>query len=172
MRMRRAVLPSTVFIGVAVFHFAWLYFFPEIDPAQSRWETVVQSTSALDRYIDGQEYLLGYSYALAICFAAVAFRSYREKRLRSAGGFAAGGIGFSGFLAFAGCYLLGCCGSPMLGVYISLFGAGFLPFAKPLVAVITTISIIVSWWWMDRRSKQSAMPALQIDIPSNLVKDQ
>ncbi len=170
MRMRRAVLPCTVFIGVAVFHFAWLYFFPETDPAQSRWETVVQNTSALDRYIDGQEYLLGYSYALAICFAAVAFRSYRETRLRSAGGFAVGGLSFSGFLAFAGCYLLGCCGSPMLGVYISLFGAGFLPFAKPLVAIITTVSIIVSWWWMNR-SKRLVGPAALVNLPFNSVKD-
>ncbi len=172
MRMRRAVLPSTVFIGVAVFHFAWLYFFPEADPAQTRWETAVQSSSALDRYIDGQEYLLGYSYALAICFAAVAFRSFREKRLRSAGGFALGGLGFSGFLAFAGCYLLGCCGSPMLGVYISLFGAGFLPFAKPLVAIITTVSIVISWWWINRQSRQMAGSTILVNLPSDLVKHQ
>ena len=37
-----------------------------------------------------------------------------------------GGITLSGFLAVAGCYLLGCCGSPMLAVYMSLFGVSFL----------------------------------------------
>lgn len=166
---RRAILPITVFAGVALFHFAWFYFFPETDPAQSRWETA-QSISVLDRYIDGQNYLLGYSYALAIGFAAVAFRSYREKRFCSAGSFAVGGLTLSGFLAVAGCYLTGCCGSPMLGIYISLFGAGFLPFAKPLVAVITTISIVVSWWCMNR-SKRFAGSATQIDAPPNLVKE-
>lgn len=165
MRMRRAVLPVVVFADVVLFHFTWLYFFPETDPAQCRWETVPQS--AVGRYIDGQDYFLGYSYALALCFAAVAFRSYREKR--AAGGFAVGGIGFSGFLAFAGCYLLGCCGSPMLGVYISLFGASFLPFAKPLVAIITTLSIIASWWWMNRRSKRLAGITTLENLSASLV---
>jgi hypothetical protein len=56
----------------------------------------------------------------------------------------------SGFLAVAGCYLLGCCGSPMLAVYVSVFGAHFLPLTKPLVAVITVLSIVVAWWWMNR----------------------
>jgi len=60
----------------------------------------------------------------------------------------------------------------MLGVYISLFGAGFLPFAKPLVAVITTISIILSWWWMNRRSEQTACSTLLVNLPSNSVRHQ
>lgn len=171
MKMRRAVLPMAVFTGVIVFHFAWLYFFPEADPAQRRWETAPQASSALVRYIDGQDYFLGYSYALALSFAAVAFRSYREKSLRSAGGFAIGGLTFSGFLAFAGCFLLGCCGSPMLGVYISLFGAGFLPFAKPLVAIITTISIIASWWWMNRRAKRMVGLTTLENLSANFVKE-
>jgi hypothetical protein len=38
----------------------------------------------------------------------------------------------------------------MLVVYLNLFGAGFLPLAKPLVAVVTTLSIIGAWWWMKR----------------------
>ncbi len=161
MRVRRAILPVAVFTGVALFHFVWLHFFPEADPAQSRWETVPQTSSALGLYIDEGSYFLGYSYALAISFATVAFRSYREKRIRSAGGFAVGGLTFSGFLAFAGCYLLGCCGSPMLGVYMSLFGTGFLPFAKPLVAVITTLTIVGSWWWMNRSKRLAGVTTLK-----------
>jgi len=158
---RRAVLPVMVFTGVALFHFGWLCAFPESDPAQSRWVIVAQ-TSVLDRYIEGQDYLLGYSYGLALGFAAVAFRSYREKRSCSAGNFAMGSLTFSGLLAVAGCYLIGCCGSPMLGVYISLFGAGFLPFAKPVIAIITTISIIISWWWMNRQDRSNRLISVRV----------
>jgi hypothetical protein len=69
-----------------------------------------------------------------------------------------GGLTLTGFLAVAGCFLVGCCGSPMLVVYLNLFGAGFLPLAKPLVAVVTTLAIIGAWWWMKRR-KPSPDPA-------------
>jgi hypothetical protein len=157
---QRALLPLAVFFGVALFHFVWLYLFPEQDPAQSRWVTVEQGSSPLRRYIETQSYLLGYSYALAFSFTAVAFRRYRERRACHAGSMAVGSLTFSGILAVAGCYLIGCCGSPMLGVYLSLFGAAFLPLAKPLIAVLTTLSIGVSWLWMNRRSRRSVGPEL------------
>jgi hypothetical protein len=42
----------------------------------------------------------------------------------------------------------------MLVVYLSLFGARFLPLAKPSVAILTTISIMGAWWWMKSRHWQ------------------
>jgi hypothetical protein len=42
----------------------------------------------------------------------------------------------------------------MLVVYLSLFGARFLPLAKPLAAILTTISIMGAWWWMKSRHWQ------------------
>jgi hypothetical protein len=148
----RASLPIVVFVFVAVVHFIWINVFPEQNPAQSRWATVlpVEELSWIARYIEGQNYWLGYSYALSLAFAAVAFRQYREKNSISGKTLALGGITFSGFIAFAGCFMLGCCGSPMLAVYLSLFGAGFLPLAKPLIAVLTTVFVGTSWWWMSR----------------------
>ena len=80
-----------------------------------------------------------------------------ERSYGAARTLAIGGVTLSGFLAVAGCFLLGCCGSPMLAVYLSLFGASFLPFARPLVAGVTTITIIVGWFWMNR---WSPVPAL------------
>lgn len=156
--LRRATLPLAVFFGVALLHFVWLYLFPEQNPAHSRWATMPQQTSHLKRYIETQSYLLGYSYGLAFSFAAVALGGYRERRSCMARGLAIGGVTFSGFLAAAGCYLIGCCGSPMLGVYLSLFGAAFLPLAKPLIAMITTLSVGLSWWWMSsqKRSQKTA----------------
>jgi hypothetical protein len=111
-------------------------------------------------YIEARDYLTGYSYASSLAFAVVAFRRYREKQMCSARNFALGGVTLSGFLAVSGCFLLGCCGSPMLGVYLSLFGTSFLPWAKPLIAgLMTTVMIAVSYWWMRIRSRKEESSA-------------
>jgi hypothetical protein len=151
-KMRRLLLPVGVFLGVAAAHYVWSGLFPEVDPAQAKWASLPGAeTSWLQRYIDTKGYWVGYSYALSVAFAVAALRRYREDRFCSAKTLALGGVTFSGFLALAGCFLVGCCGSPMLVVYLSLFGAWFLPLAKPMVAVVTTFSIIGAWWWMKRR---------------------
>jgi hypothetical protein len=91
---RKAVFPLCVFVGVVLIHFAWFCFFPEQEPAQSRWATITGSSSSAKRYIETQSYWLGYSYALAFSFAAVAFRAYRERRSCSARSMAIGGYPF------------------------------------------------------------------------------
>ena len=155
--LRRAVLPATVFLVVAAFHYLWLGVFPEQDPAQSQWVAVDAERSWLQSYLEGQGYWLSFSYALSLSFAAVALRRYREQRSCGVRNLAIGGVTFSGFLAVAGCYLIGCCGSPMLVVYLNLFGAAFVPLAKPLVAAMTTVSIAGAWWWMNRRRQPRAV---------------
>lgn len=149
---RRAVMPLTVFAAVAAMHIVWLGVFPEQDPAQSRWAVDVSGGSWLTRYLEGGNYWLGFSYGLSLGFAAVALRRYREGRFCAARNVAIGSVTFSGALSVVGCYLLGCCGSPMLAVYLSLFGAAFVPLAKPLVAGVTLLSILLGWWWMNRRA--------------------
>lgn len=153
--LRRALLPVVVFLAVGVAHYVWLGVFPERDPAQDRWAATPAASegSWLHRYLEAQSYWLGFSYALSLAFAAYALRRYREKRHCAARNLAVGGVTFSGFLAVLGCYLLGCCGSPMLAVYLNLFGAAFLPLAKPLVAVLTVTLTAAAWWWMWRRAK-------------------
>ena len=144
--IRRAVLPIGVFIATAALHYVWLGLFPETDPAQDRWVAVetASQTSWLQHYTETRSYYLGFSYALALAFASEALRRHREARSCTTRNLAIGGISFSGVLAVAGCYLLGCCGSPMLAVYLGLFGAAFLPLAKPLVALVTTLLIGLS----------------------------
>ncbi|MHC4447661.1 MAG: hypothetical protein ACYSXF_07785 [Planctomycetota bacterium] len=150
--LRRWLLPLGVFAAVVLVHFIWSGFFPERDPAQDRWLSVDSaSPSWLHSYVEAQRYWLGYAYALPVAFAAAAWRRYRELRLCGARNLAMGGVTLSGFLSVAGCFLVGCCGSPMLGVYLSLFGAAFLPFTKPLIATITTLFIVASYLWMRRR---------------------
>ena len=153
--LARGVLPLAVFLGVGLLHFSWLAAFPEQAAAQADW-VAVEESSALARYVETQSYWLGFSYAVALAFAATALRRYREERLCGARTLAIGGVTLSGFLTVAGCYLLGCCGSPMLAVYVSLFGAHFLLLTKPLVAALTTLSVGGAWWWMNRARSRRA----------------
>lgn len=161
MKLRRWLMPVLIFIAVIGGHFVWLGVFPERDAAQSRWEEVPTggSSSWFNRYTETGSFWLGYAYALSLAFAGVALRRYLEQRRCADRNLAIGGVTLSGFLAVAGCFLAGCCGSPMLGVYLSLFGASFLPWTKPLVAGLTTVMIAASFWWMRSRSRRAESSA-------------
>ena len=151
----RCLAAGTAFVIVLLVHLTWINVFPKNDPAQDAWLTVPAAKSAgwLDRYIVGEHYWMGYAYALSISFAVYALLRFASTRVTATGCFAIGSIGLSGSLAVFGCFLVGCCGSPMLGVYLSLLGASFLPFAKPLIALITTILISGSWFWLRHKMK-------------------
>jgi hypothetical protein len=153
--LRRSVLPAAVFGIVLALHYLYLGLFPEGGSASTHWALPedMPTPSWWRSYVETQSYFLGFSYALSLAFATWALRRYREERLCGARNLAIGGITLSGFFAVAGCYLLGCCGSPMLVVYLNLFGASFLPLARPLVALITLLSVAAAAWWLLRRSR-------------------
>jgi len=169
----RSILPIMAFLVVLGFHFVWIGLFPEKNPAQSQWVSVgaVAQTHWLTRYIEGEHYWMGYVYALSLGFVVVAIRQYTEQRSCNARNFALGGVTFSGFMAVLGCFLVGCCGSPMLGVYLGLFGAKFLPFAKPLVAGISTLLILGSYWWMRRQAGRTSCRCSLADPPGPVLSD-
>lgn len=154
---KRALLPISAFCAVVVIHYLWLALFPATDPAQNEWVTVesVENISWFGNYIKAQDYFLTFAYAYSIAFAVWSIRRYKESRGARTLGAAIGGITFSGLLAFFGCYLVGCCGSPMLVVWLNLLGAKFLPFAKPLMAAITFISVTIAWALISRRKQCS-----------------
>lgn len=156
--IRRAILPVMVFVVVMVAYYAWLGFFSP----EARWVLVDGDGTGkwFRRYLETQGYWMGYSYALSLTFAAVALRRYREERYCGARNLSIAGVTFSGFLAVAGCYLLGCCGSPMLIVYLNLLGTSFLPLAKPILAVMTTLTILGAWMWMNWRRQLASSPTL------------
>ena len=145
------VLPGLIFVVVLAIHYFWQGFFPEQDPLQSQWLSLPTENSWFRNYIEAKNYWLGYSYALSAAFASFAFRNYLKSPCRESKTFAIGGVTFSGILAFAGCFFIGCCGSPMFVVWLNIFGATFIPFAKPFIALVTTISIAAAWLWMVRR---------------------
>lgn len=152
---RQAILPAVAFAAALSLHFLWRGLFPEQDPVQTQWVLLPDQTSWLSEYIKSEEYWFGYSYALCFAFVASSIQSYRKSQCATSRNAAIGGATLSGFLAFAGCFLIGCCGSPMLVVWLNLFGAAFLPFAKPLIALITTITIFGMWGWMSFKGKAS-----------------
>lgn len=82
------------------------------------------------------------------------FRRYRERRQCADATLAVGGLTIGGAMSVVGCFLVGCCGSPMLGVYLGLFGAAFQPFAKPLSAILSAVSVALAWLWMRRRERR------------------
>lgn len=159
-QLRRAALPLAVFLAVFAAHATWHALFPDTAPGQERWTSVpVASGSWLDAYIGGQAYFLGLSYASSLCFAVIAYRRFRERRTSADRNLALGGLTISGALAVAGCFLMGCCGSPMLAVYVSLLGAAFLPWTGPLTLALTLLSIAACWYWIKRKERSLSQGA-------------
>jgi tetrahydromethanopterin S-methyltransferase subunit A len=113
----------------------------------------VGSASPLTQYLQRHDYLLGLSYALVGAFTIFAWLYAREQRCVGATG-VLGGVTVAGVLYFGGCWLLGCCGSPLLPVYLSLFGSTFLGFTKPLILLVTVVSVALGMLWIVKRSKR------------------
>lgn len=146
---RKTFYPLTAFGLVFLFHAIF-----------SIWKTTrisrqwvqIEDISLVSLYFKRQDFFLSFSYALAGAFTIYAILKFIQNRSSGVAG-VLGGVTLTGILYFAGCFLLGCCGSPMLVVYLSLFGSSFLGFTKLLVAIITTISVVVGYFWMNKKSK-------------------
>ena len=152
----RKLLPAGVFVAIFAAHA--LYVGYGALSASSGWtdDGIVRNAAGylgLGAYLRGHDYFIGFSYGLGVAFATWALShcifSGRERGV--AAGAAAGGITLVGILMAGGCFLIGCCGSPMLAVYIALFGAQALGFAKPLTALVTLISVSCGYWCLSRR---------------------
>ena len=154
--MKRSTLFICFFVFAAVFAAHFGYYAWQKAHVASQWVVVesLERHSAWGGYVERQDFYLGYSYALAAAFTVFAVLFGIQQRRRQVGGIL-GGVTLIGGLYAAGCFLLGCCGSPMLVVYLSLFGSSFLGAIKPLVAGITTLSIALSSLYIIRRSRHA-----------------
>lgn len=108
----------------------------------------------LIRYANAGDYWIGASYALAGAFGVWCFRRILIMR-RQALAASAGGLTLSGILWAGVCFLTGCCGSPMLPIYLGLFGPRFMSVTKPLTFGITLLSIVVGYAWMLKRAQKA-----------------
>ncbi len=142
--MKRTLYPALAFLGVFILHGVYLLW------SASRWVSL--DASPLSRYIVQQDYFMGLSYGLAAAFTVYSFMRFSAGQRSGLTG-AISGLTMTGILYFGGCFLLGCCGSPMLAVYLSLFGSSYAGFTKPIVLVVTIVSIGLSWLWLERKTR-------------------
>ncbi len=145
--MKKNIYPVVAFLIVFLLHGAYLIW--QIDRVDSQWASI-DETSPASRYFAQQDYFMSLSYGFAAAFTVYSFMQFKNGKRGGLKG-ALGGITLTGILYFGGCFLLGCCGSPMLPVYLGLFGSSYAGFTKPIVLVVTTVSIAISWFWMERR---------------------
>ncbi len=141
---KRVIYPAAAFVGVFLLHGAYLLW------NASRWISI-DNASPFSLYLQQQDYFMGLSYGLAAAFTVYSFMRFTRRQRGGLGG-TIGGLTMTGILYFAGCFLLGCCGSPMLAVYLSLFGSSSAGFTKPIVLVLTVFAIGISWLWMRKRT--------------------
>jgi hypothetical protein len=150
------VLPA-MFVTVLVGHFFYSTRSLTV-PSDGLWasyEFQLPEESRSSRYFGPGEHWLGLSYALAGTFAAWCFSRIvmlRNEALAAS----ASGLTWSGFLWAGACFLTGCCGSPMLPLYLGLFGPQFVNVTKPLAFGITLVSIGAGYAWMVKRTPRRA----------------
>lgn len=157
MRPRRLVVPATAFVAALAVHFVWRGTHPECAPGAEECfdEACAPDSPWLASYLDAGDWWLGLSYAASAAYVVATVRRAVERSSVATALGAAPGMAYSALLPFVGCWLAGCCGSPLLPVYLGLLGGAFLPFAKPLVATLTVSMLAVSWLWMRRREKKA-----------------
>ena len=124
---------------------------PQTPSGLARYDFSAQQPLRLASYFNAGDYWLGFSYALATAFAAWCFLRVLYLR-RQALASSAAGLTLSGVLVAGVCFLTGCCGSPMLPLYLGLFGTQFLSVTKPLTFCITVLSILIGYAWMLKRA--------------------
>jgi hypothetical protein len=155
----RAPLMASIVIGIVVALGHTLYLRHLAAAAMAGWADggpVAADLWGFGPYLRAQDYFLGFSYALGTAFAVWAvWRCIRARTAVAAVG-AAGSVTFIGVLLAAGCFLIGCCGSPMLAVYAGLFGAKMLGAGKPLMALITLVFVGIGYWSLSRKLARGA----------------
>ena len=148
-------LPPIIFLGVLVGHA--LYMRQQAAAPAEGWADVGVGSGAwwgFAPYIIEQDYYMGFSYALGAAFAVWAVGQFLRSRQAAMAAGAAGSVTLVGVLMAGGCFMVGCCGSPMLGVYMGVFGAKALGVGKPLMALVTFLSVGFGYWYLARRSKR------------------
>ncbi len=144
---KRPFLPLVGFFVTLAIHTLYTIF--ENDKLVERWAPA-GGANYLNLYFSQGEYLIGASYGLAIAFSIYVLARFVRNRNKGIAGLL-GGMTLTGVLYVGGCFLLGCCGSPMLAVYMTLFGSTFLGFTKLLTFALTLASVVVGYIWLERK---------------------
>jgi hypothetical protein len=144
------LLGAVAFVAVFAVHVLYLRYLT-IAPQKNWADNFNPPVSFWRSYMISQDYFVSFSYALSASFAVWATARFVYFRQRAAAVGAAGGVSLVTLLAAAGCFLIGCCGSPMLPIYVSLFGSKAAGIGKPLMALISLIAIGGGYLYVVRR---------------------
>jgi hypothetical protein len=145
----------------------YLYYLPSA-PQKGLADNFSPSGSFWRSYVVGQDYFVSFSYALSASFAVWATARFVYSRRRAAAAGAFGGVTLVTLLAAAGCFLIGCCGSPMLPIYVALFGSQAAGIGKPLMALISLISIGGGYLYVLRQSHCNCTDPLTCPYPEKV----
>ncbi len=77
---------------------------------------------------------------MSAAFTAYALLRFRENRRKAAAG-AVGGLAAMGALYAVGCFAIGCCGSPMLPIYLGVLGGTIAGIGGPVMFGLTVLSV-------------------------------
>ena len=117
--------------------------------SESQW-IKPEETNRLSSYVEKGEYFIGISYALAISFAVYALLRYADNRKKSITGLFSG-LTLTSLVYFGACFLSGCCGSPMIAVYVSILGPAFQGAGKPITLALTVVSVSAGYYILERK---------------------
>ena len=157
---RLNLLLPVVFPGIWLGHFAWTSRAVASGGSSAgfaAYDFAVPAEPPLGVYVEAGVYWLGASYAVAGTFALwCLLRMIRLRRSSLVG--PAGGLTLGGVLWVGVCFLTGCCGSPMLPLYVGLLGPRFAGATRPLTFVVTLLSVAVGYAWMRRFTPKGTPP--------------
>jgi hypothetical protein len=147
----RKVLPITAGLFIFGAHVAWYVLFPEPN-SSGRGNVMPSFSDSTQTYIACGAYWLGASYAMSAAFTAYALLIFRENRRKATAG-AVGGLAAMGALYGVGCFAIGCCGSPMLPIYLSLLGGMVAGIGGPIMFGLTLLSVGIGFMILGRKSR-------------------
>jgi len=138
-KLKKKLLLLTIFIIALSLHLAY-FKVTEEHCASIGW---------FQRYVLEQEYFVGFSYALSFTFMTFAFLKYKENRKNALKAGLGSGL-LVVFLWFS-CFFFGCCGSPMIIVYLNLFGLSTLKIPKVILLLMTVIFLSIAYIFLMRK---------------------
>ncbi len=148
--------PPTIFVLVFLLHALYIRHESRLPaPGWANAGIVENGWMGFRPYVEAGDYFTGFSYALAAAFGVWAVAQFLRRRQAAAAAGAIGSVSLVALLMTGGCFLIGCCGSPMLAVYLSIFGARALGAGKPLMALVTLLSTGCGYYYLSPRFRKS-----------------
>lgn len=139
--------PMVVFIS----HLLWSVTIPYAGDG-SAWTLPTPMVDRILSHLGGDGLWMGASYALAAAFIVHVLGRFRRERERAMAGAAGGTLVVGGIYAF-GCFMLGCCGSPMAVVWLSLLGGRYANLGGVFLFLLTLLSTSAGLWMLNRKAK-------------------